>query len=137
VLGIDVFATEKAPVVADEVPDGRDAGTTVPVWLEVHPRPWHTFEVELTLELPVTAGRPFTLGVVVLAWAVLVVVVDGSVVVVVPVVVVDVSVVVGLVVVPVVLPVAPAATLVVEPVGVVPVPVVGGAGVVGAGVVAV
>jgi hypothetical protein len=144
VSGSDPLENEKALAVVDDVLEGRDAGTTVPVWPEVHPLPWQTPEVELRVELPVTAGRPFTLLVVVLAWAV-VVVVDGSVVVVVSVVVVDGSVVVGLVVVSVVVvlvvvPVAPAATFVVEPVGVVPVVVVGvvlvGVVLVGAGVVA-
>jgi hypothetical protein len=56
-------------VVEDEVLDGSEVGTTVPVWVDVLHRPWHTGEVELRVELPVTAGRPFTLGVVVLVWA--------------------------------------------------------------------
>jgi hypothetical protein len=73
VLASGEVVTEKAPVVADELVDGRDAGTTGVVWVEVlHPRPWHTVELELKVEVPVTAGRPFTLGVVVLAWAVVV-----------------------------------------------------------------
>jgi hypothetical protein len=131
----DPLVTEKALAVVDDALEGSDAGTTVPVWPEVHPRPWQTPEVELRVELPVTAGRPFTLLVVVLAWAAAVVVVDGSVVVVGLVVVVDGSVVVGLVVVSVVVvvvvPVAPAATFVVEPVGVVPVVVVVGVVLVG------
>jgi hypothetical protein len=67
----DELVTEKAPVVAAELAAGRADGTTVPVWLEVQPRPWHTFE--LGVETPVAAGTPFTLVVVVLVWAVLVV----------------------------------------------------------------
>jgi hypothetical protein len=154
-----LLVTEKAPVVADELAFGSAAGTTVPVWLEVQPRPWHTVEVELEVALPVTAGRPLTLGVVAAGWALpwlpwlpwlpgfpwfpwlpwllwlsglpwLSEPVVGSVVVLDGVVVVDVA------VVPVVGPVAPAARSVVVPVGVTPVlVVVAGVVLVGAGVV--
>jgi hypothetical protein len=106
VLDSGELVTEKAPVVADEVLEGRDAGTTVPVWVDVLHRPWHTVEVELRVELPVTAGRPFTVVVVAPAWAVVPVVPEPVVVGVVGVAgvvaVVDVVVVLEVVVVPVV-----------------------------------
>jgi hypothetical protein len=70
VLASGELVTENAPVVADELAFGSDAGTTVPVWVDVLQRPWHTVEVEPKVELPVTAaGLPFRLGVVVLVWA--------------------------------------------------------------------
>ncbi|MGN6872059.1 MAG: hypothetical protein ACTHMY_27015 [Solirubrobacteraceae bacterium] len=58
-----VLVTEKA-LVEGEVAPGRAAGTTVPVWVEELHRPWHSIEIELEVELPVTAGRPLPVVVV-------------------------------------------------------------------------
>ncbi|HSC01842.1 MAG TPA: hypothetical protein VLC49_00940 [Solirubrobacteraceae bacterium] len=69
VIASGELVTEKAPLAADDVLEGRDAGTTVPVWVDVLHRPWHSVEVEVKVERPVTAGRPFTNGVVPLVWA--------------------------------------------------------------------
>lgn len=154
VAGIDAGPTEKDPEAAGEVLEGSEAGTTVPVSLEVQPRPWHTLLLDPEVEVPVVPGRPLTKGMVAAGSEAVVEVVE-----VVDVVVVDVEevvvpvVVVPVVVVPVVVgsvvvvfvgivltvPVAPAATSVVVPVeGVaVEVVVVVWAGVADCGVVSV